>query len=211
MRFRRRTSRSRSVPDECQRPTGPALYCCGPPRTHGAVASRYTTRCAGSRPRADACRSPSSNGHTERRRQADGVMAAPEQHDSVDAAAEPQGHWRRAGFREIGRIAAELRNAEFRYVPFTARLRSEIQTDDSLISTTITSKAPIIEEHVPCGRWHTLEGDWWETGVVNCQLCGQVIPRDAWKAEDGGTFCSTSCDGLFHGYFKPRLKATDSR
>ena len=52
-------------------------------------------------------------------------MAAPEQHDSVDAAAEPQGHWRRAGFREIGRIAAELRNAEFRYVPFTARLRSE--------------------------------------------------------------------------------------
>ena len=93
----------------------------------------------------------------------------------------------------------------------TARLRSEIQTDDSLISTTITSKAPIIEEHVPRGRWHTLEGDWWETGVVNCQLCGQVIPRDVWKAEDGGTFCSTSCDGLFHGYFKPRLEATASR
>ena len=86
----------------------------------------------------------------------------------------------------------------------TARLRADVSTDASHIPTTITSDAPIIEKHVPRGRWQTLERDWWETGVINCQLCGQVIPRDVWNAEDGGTFCSTSCDGLFHGYFSSR-------
>ena len=52
-------------------------------------------------------------------------MAAAEHDDSFGAAAAHEGQWRRAGFREIGRVAAALRHAEFRYVPFTSRLRAE--------------------------------------------------------------------------------------
>ena len=27
------------------------------------------------------------------------------------------------------------------------------------------------------GHWEQLKGDWWQTSVTNCQLCGQVVPR----------------------------------
>ena len=63
---------------------------------------------------------------------------------------------------------------------------------------------PTIGDYVPQGRWEALDGDWWETGVVNCQLCGQVIPRDVWLADDGGRYCSETCDHLYHGYLLPR-------
>ena len=54
------------------------------------------------------------------------------------------------------------------------------------------------------GRWERLSGDWWQTDVTNCEFCGQVIPRDIWRAGDGHQFCSPACDEQFRTYWLPR-------
>ncbi|MDP6348980.1 MAG: hypothetical protein QF719_09525 [Chloroflexota bacterium] len=54
------------------------------------------------------------------------------------------------------------------------------------------------------GHWRQLNWPWWHTGVVNCRMCGQMIPRDVWVAEDGLEFCSPECDGLYRSYWLPR-------
>ena len=50
-------------------------------------------------------------------------MAGAQAADVSDLGADNR--WRHAGFRDIGRVAVELRRDEYRYVPFTSRLRSE--------------------------------------------------------------------------------------
>ena len=57
------------------------------------------------------------------------------------------------------------------------------------------------------GRWARRDADWWETTVVNCSLCGQMIPRDAWLVEEGGearVFCGPECERLYRDYWLPK-------
>jgi len=52
--------------------------------------------------------------------------------------------------------------------------------------------------------WRKLNWPWWDTHVINCQMCGQMIPRDVWVAEDGLEFCTEECDSLYRTYWLPR-------
>ena len=60
----------------------------------------------------------------------------------------------------------------------------------------------------PTGHWRQINWPWWHTGVVNCRMCGQMIPRDVWVAEDGLEFCTPECDSLYRSYWLPRYGGT---
>ena len=63
------------------------------------------------------------------------------------------------------------------------------------------------------GRWARRETDWWETNVLNCSLCGQMIPRDAWLVEEAGetrVFCGPECERLYRDYWLPKYGPTRS-
>jgi hypothetical protein len=52
-------------------------------------------------------------------------------------------------------------------------------------------------------HWERREHAWWETNVVNCSLCGQMIPRDIWLSDAGLEFCSAECEQLYRRYWEP--------
>ena len=54
------------------------------------------------------------------------------------------------------------------------------------------------------GHWERLTGDWWQTNVIHCEFCGQVIPRDIWRSGDAHQFCSQNCDERYRTYWLPR-------
>ena len=57
------------------------------------------------------------------------------------------------------------------------------------------------------GYWEDLERVWWDTNVVNCSFCGQMIPKRRWVAEVGGevrSFCSLDCEQLYFSYWVPK-------
>jgi hypothetical protein len=57
------------------------------------------------------------------------------------------------------------------------------------------------------GRWEPHHVEWWETNVINCSLCGQMIPRDLWVVEEGGdrrVFCGPDCEDLYRTYWLPK-------
>ncbi len=54
------------------------------------------------------------------------------------------------------------------------------------------------------GHWERVAGDWWQTDVINCEFCGQVIPSEIWRAGDGHQFCSRDCDARYRTYWLPR-------
>jgi ribosomal protein L24E len=57
------------------------------------------------------------------------------------------------------------------------------------------------------GQWEKLGVDWWETNVVNCSFCGQMIPRMQWVSEHNGqrrVFHSPECEQLWLDYWVPR-------
>jgi hypothetical protein len=57
------------------------------------------------------------------------------------------------------------------------------------------------------GHWESLETPWWETNIVNCSFCGQMIPRREWVSEHDGrrrVFCGPECEGLYVDYWIPR-------
>jgi hypothetical protein len=54
------------------------------------------------------------------------------------------------------------------------------------------------------GYWRTPAQSWWETTVVNCALCGQMIPRQQWVSEEGLRFCAERCEALYRSYWIPR-------
>ncbi len=74
-------------------------------------------------------------------------------------------------------------------------------------SVPMTADLNAAERH---GHWEQLKGDWWQTNVTNCRMCGQVIPRDIWVADDGLTFCSVDCDHLYRTYWLPRYASATS-
>jgi len=62
----------------------------------------------------------------------------------------------------------------------------------------------------PAGHWETIDSDWWDPNVINCQMCGQMIPRDIWVADDGLRVCSYQCDHLYRSYWLPLYGAPQS-
>jgi hypothetical protein len=57
------------------------------------------------------------------------------------------------------------------------------------------------------GHWEQRNVDWWETNVINCSLCGQMIPRDILVVDEGGEkrlFCGPECERLYHEYWLPK-------
>jgi hypothetical protein len=56
------------------------------------------------------------------------------------------------------------------------------------------------------GKWRELEHVWHETNVVNCTVCGKLIPRRAW-CFDGASgevvACGPSCEELYETYWLP--------
>ncbi len=63
----------------------------------------------------------------------------------------------------------------------------------------------------PPGAWEELTVDWWQTDVVNCECCGQVIVRNRWRAGDGRQFCTPACDERFRTYWLPRYGTPSER
>jgi hypothetical protein len=56
------------------------------------------------------------------------------------------------------------------------------------------------------GRWVDLEHSWHDTNVVHCQVCGKLIPRQAWLFEGGAgeiSACSKECEQLYGSYWRP--------
>ncbi len=57
------------------------------------------------------------------------------------------------------------------------------------------------------GEWEKVRVEWWETNVVNCAFCGQMIPRMQWVTEHNGerrVFHSPDCEQLWLDYWVPR-------
>ena len=57
------------------------------------------------------------------------------------------------------------------------------------------------------GHWEDLELVWWDTNVVNCSFCGQMIPKRRWVSEIDGHeqgFCSLDCEQLYVNYWLPK-------
>jgi hypothetical protein len=56
------------------------------------------------------------------------------------------------------------------------------------------------------GKWIELAREWNDTNVLNCDVCGRLIPRRAWTFDGGeGTLlaCSAECEDLYESYVKP--------
>lgn len=60
------------------------------------------------------------------------------------------------------------------------------------------------EGNQPAGHWEKLNRSWWDPKVANCEMCGQMIPRDVWLSDDGHSFCSVECDELYRSFWLPR-------
>jgi hypothetical protein len=55
--------------------------------------------------------------------------------------------------------------------------------------------------------WVELQRAWHDTGVLNCALCGRLIPRKVWVATIDGRrleFCSEECESLYRTYWLPK-------
>jgi hypothetical protein len=55
------------------------------------------------------------------------------------------------------------------------------------------------------GGYRAIDAPWHETRIVNCELCGQMLPRRAFHDERDAAhrFCSPSCADL---WFARRLR-----
>lgn len=57
------------------------------------------------------------------------------------------------------------------------------------------------------GEWEPLQAPWWDTKVVNCMFCGEMIPQRMWVSELAGklrVFHSPECEQLYLEYWVPR-------
>jgi hypothetical protein len=46
------------------------------------------------------------------------------------------------------------------------------------------------------GGWRAVSRRWWETSVISCSLCGQLIVKEAWVETRGSKdvlYCSQKC------------------
>lgn len=63
------------------------------------------------------------------------------------------------------------------------------------------------------GYWEENSAKWYEQKMVYCTLCGRIIPKMLWIAEEGGEkkiFCGPDCEKLYQEYWLPahRQKAS---
>lgn len=52
-------------------------------------------------------------------------------------------------------------------------------------------------------RWEDIRTQVWDTIVIPCEACGQVVPKRLWVAEVDGVerrFCSTRCEEIYRSY-----------
>ena len=59
------------------------------------------------------------------------------------------------------------------------------------------------------GKWLKRKISWYDTNVISCQLCGQVLAQDIWVSEIDEVekwFCSPSCERLYIEYWPPKYK-----
>ncbi len=62
------------------------------------------------------------------------------------------------------------------------------------------------------GKWRERDtglASYFSGGVVNCNVCGKMIPREIWEVEIDGTtfsFCDETCEQLYVEYWLPRHK-----
>lgn len=59
------------------------------------------------------------------------------------------------------------------------------------------------------GFWRQKKDVWYEIKVVNCQLCGQMIPKNMWISEIEAreiVFCSPECENMYREYWLPRYR-----
>ncbi len=117
-----------------------------------------------------------------------------------------EGYVSETAAREIYGVALQRLNGTLTIdADETARLRADAPPP---APPTITdeSREPVaaVPRSETGGHWEQLKGDWWQTSVTNCQLCGQVIPRDVWVSAGGIRFCSVDCDDRYHDYWLPR-------
>ena len=57
------------------------------------------------------------------------------------------------------------------------------------------------------GQWEQLDTVWWDTNVVNCMFCGEMMPQRQWVSELGGqrrVFHSPECEQLYLDYWVPK-------
>lgn len=53
------------------------------------------------------------------------------------------------------------------------------------------------------GEWEPIEPQVWETVVIPCRCCGQVVAKRLWKVEVEGEamrFCGPTCEELYRTY-----------
>jgi len=57
------------------------------------------------------------------------------------------------------------------------------------------------------GDWSTEPRPWYDVKVVNCTLCGKMLPGKMWSATINGdekVFCNPGCEDTYHRYWRPR-------
>lgn len=57
------------------------------------------------------------------------------------------------------------------------------------------------------GRWQENNLPWYETTIINCQLCGKMIPRKMWLVtykDEELKFCDEACEQLYFDYWLPK-------
>ena len=56
------------------------------------------------------------------------------------------------------------------------------------------------------GRWEKNTAKWYEQTMVYCKLCGKIIPKNLWIADEGPerlVFCGPDCEELHRDYWVP--------
>jgi len=62
------------------------------------------------------------------------------------------------------------------------------------------------------GHWQEFDRTWHDTTIVNCAVCGRLIPRRAWIFDAGAgeiQACSESCEELYRSYVEPTYGPTE--
>jgi hypothetical protein len=62
------------------------------------------------------------------------------------------------------------------------------------------------QRRLKLGRWKETNLPWYETNILNCSLCGRMIPHRIWVVEMEGEekeFCSPECEELYGEYWLP--------
>lgn len=62
------------------------------------------------------------------------------------------------------------------------------------------------------GHWVAKSRSWYDVSVINCRLCGKMIPGRMWVAEVDGEelfFCDPECEETYRTYWRPRYDAKE--